>query len=120
MHDYAETEKFEMAAMLRDGIVVLEEFTENTLQKNAELKGKQEDVDIIAIHQGEIETDISIFMVRGGILLGNKDFHFPTIDITFDLEDEILGFLFQYYLTTNDSLPDTIILPFKKIEIRTL
>jgi len=114
MHDFADSENFERAALLRDGIEVLKEFTNYTQQKNAELKGKAEDVDIIATHQGDIETDISLFMVRKGILLGSKDFHFPTIDITNDLEDEILGFLFQYYSTTQDSLPDTIILPFKK------
>ena len=117
MHEAAERENFERAAMLRDGIEVLKVFVETSLQKNAELKGKEENVDIIATHQGDIETDVSLFMVRKGLLLGNKDFHFPTIDITNDLEDEILGFLFQYYSTTQDSLPDTIILPYKKSSI---
>ncbi|RLA60122.1 MAG: hypothetical protein DRQ89_13230 [Epsilonproteobacteria bacterium] len=114
MHTFAAEENFERAALVRDSIEILKVFAENSLQKNAELKGKQQDVDIIATHQGDIETDISIFMVRNGILLGNKDFHFPTIDITSDLEDEILGFLFQYYSTTGDTLPENIILPFKK------
>jgi len=117
MHVFAEEEKFEKAATIRDGMGVLKPFLEYSQQKNAELKGKQQDVDIIATHQGDIETDISIFMVRNGILLGNKDFHFPTVDITTELEDEILGFLFQYYSTTQDTLPEHIILPFKKTSL---
>ena len=47
-------------------------------------------------------------MVRNGILLGHKNFNFPIVDINDDIEEELRTFLFQYYSSTNDTLPELI------------
>ena len=112
----AAEEKFERAAIIRDYIVILQEFLDYANQKNAELDGSDENIDIFAYHRGDIEIDISIYMVRNGILLGHKNFHFPTIDLEEEgeLEDAILSYMYQYYSTTYDSFPDIIVSPFSK------
>ena len=114
MMAHAENEEFEQAAIIRDHINLLKDFSEKSLQENAELDGEEKNLDIIAYYVGEVEVEISIYMVRNGILLGHKNFHFPVIDSLDDIEDEVVNFIYQYYLTTFDSLPDWCVTNFKK------
>ena len=109
MHTCAEGEEFERAAIIRDHIEVLEEFLEFGKQENAELKGETGNIDILSFYPGEIEIDIALYLVRNGILLGHKNFHFPTIDVTEEIEEEVMGFMFQYYSSSHDSLPEVIV-----------
>ena len=105
----SEKEEFEYAAQVRDYVKVLKEFLEFSQQKNVELDSPTANIDILAFHPGEIEIDIAIYMVRNGILLGHKNFHFPTIECQDDLEEELIRFFFQYYSNSHDSFPDNII-----------
>lgn len=108
MHTAAENEEFEKAAQIRDDLNVLGEFANNFKQENAE-HADEKNLDIVAYYQGEIEIDISIYMMRNGVLLGHKNFNFSNLDVVETLEDLVLNFLFQYYSTTYDSLPQLIV-----------
>jgi len=104
----AENEEFEKAAIIRDNLVKLVEFANNFKQENAEHQDER-NLDIVAFYQGEIEVDLSIYMMRNGVLLGHKNFNFSNLDIIEGVEDLILNFLFQYYSSTYDSPPELVI-----------
>ena len=108
MHQAADGEEFEKAAQIRDSLEIISEFANNFKQFNAELSNDR-NIDIAAFYQGEIEVDLSIYMMRNGVLLGHKNFSFANLDIEEHLEDTVLNFLFQYYSNTYDSYPDLII-----------
>ena len=104
----AENEEFEKAALIRDNMNKLGEFANNFKQENAE-HSDEKNLDIVAFYQGENEVDISIYMMRNGVLLGHKNFNFSNLDIVEEVEDSVLNYLFQYYANTYDSLPQLII-----------
>lgn len=108
MLEASENEEFERAAGLRDNLTLLNHFIENFKQENAELFDDK-NLDIVAFYQGEDEVDISIYMMRNGLLLGHKNFSFSNLDLTEEVLDEVLNFLFQYYAETFDILPDLVI-----------
>lgn len=108
MHKAANDEEFEKAAQIRDAVGTLHEFANNFKQSNAELDSDR-NIDIVAFYHGEIEVDLSIYMMRNGILLGHKNFSFSNLDIEDSVEDSVLNYLFQYYSSTYDSLPQLII-----------
>lgn len=107
-------EHFEQAAMIRDAIVLIKEFMDQTHQKNAEFEQVDVNADIVSYHIGEIEVDLAIYSVRRSLLLGHKNFHFPLADIGEDIEDELIAILLQYYSQGTDTLPKSFILDFKK------
>jgi excinuclease ABC subunit C len=107
----SDNEEFELAAQIRDNLKILNEFRGNFNQENAEMDGEQ-NVDVIAFYQGEIEVDISIYMMRNGILLGHKNFNFSNLDIEENVNDQVMNFLFQYYANTFDSEPNLIVTHF--------
>ncbi len=104
----AENEEFEKAAQIRDNLTVLSEFANNFKQTNAELD-RDSNIDIVAYYQGEIEVDLSIYMMRNGVLLGHKNFSFSNLEIVDDIEETVNNFLFQYYSSTYDSLPQLVV-----------
>ena len=104
----AENEEFEKAVLIRDNLTKLKEFANNFKQENAE-HNDEKNLDIVAYYQGENEVDISIYMMRNGVLLGHKNFNFSNLDIVESVEDSVLNYLFQYYANTFDSLPQLII-----------
>lgn len=111
MLEASEAEEFERAASLRDNLSLLNNFITHFRQENAEMNDVK-NVDVVAYYQGEEEVDISIYMVRNGLLLGHKNFSFSNLDLTEEVEEEVLNFLFQYYAETYDLLPDVIITQF--------
>ena len=70
------------AAFLRDSVECLKSFLEYTREKTVEMEGilskGYKNIDLIAYFEGELELDISIYLLRNGILLGQKTFHFPS------------------------------------------
>jgi excinuclease ABC subunit C len=108
MHDLAENEKFEHAAMIRDYISELEKFTEVSYDQNVEFLDDK-NVDIVSYYQGDSEVDISLYMIRSGALLGHRNFHFSNSDLWDELEEEIIQFLLQYYSKKDELLPERII-----------
>jgi len=109
MSDFAQAEAFEHAAFIRDSLPVFEKFIMADKQANAELDGVHRDIDILAYHVGEIEVDISLYLVRNNLLLGSKTFHFPLADCQEEMEMELIRFALQYYAETHDSLPVVIV-----------
>ena len=116
MRDHAEKEEFEQALLLRDYREILRDFIRVSKQENAEIKERW-DVDVAAYYAGKIEVDIALYIVRKGILIGQKNFHFPTVDSREDLQEEVQACLLQYYQNTHDSLPQILITPFEKEKI---
>ncbi|TNF01641.1 MAG: excinuclease ABC subunit UvrC [Deltaproteobacteria bacterium] len=117
MHKAAEDELFEKAAMIRDNISILEEFLSGSVQKNVEFESGPGNIDVFGYHVGEFDIDMAIYMVRNGILLGHKNFNFPIVDINDEIEDELRTFLFQYYSSTNDTLPELLFIPENLAEV---
>lgn len=109
MTNAAEKEEFEYAAMIRDNIQLLNEFTQQSFAQNVELE-QDKSLDIMAYHIGEFELDISVYIMRGGILLGHKNFHFHKGDSSEESEDIFLNFVYQYYSQSVESLPDKVVL----------
>lgn len=101
-------EEFEKAGLIRDNLKILSAFANHFKQENAE-HGDDKNMDIIAFYQGEKEVDISIYMMRNGVLLGHKNFNFLNLDIAESVEDSVLNYLFQYYSSTHDSFPELIV-----------
>lgn len=114
MHALAENEEFEHAAMIRDNLEVLKKFLDFSKQENAEIHGKHKNIDIIAYHIGEIEVDLAVYLIRNGLLLGHKNFHFPVVDCSEDFESEVINFFFQYYSSGGEALPDVIATTFSR------
>lgn len=107
---FSEEEKFEKAAMLRDWIGELNRFSSESLSQSSEFSQDDYNIDIISSHKGAIELDLSIYMVRGGILIGHKNFHFPIVDCIGEEAEEVSLYLLSYYTSTYESLPDKIVL----------
>lgn len=114
MHSLAESEEFEHAAMIRDNLDVLKKFLEFSRQENAEIEGVDKNIDIVAYHVGDIEVDLAVYLIRNGLLLGHKNFHFPVVDCSEEIESEVINFFFQYYSSGSEALPDVISTTFSK------
>ena len=111
----AANEEFEHAALIRDNFNILKDFAGNFNQENVELN-IEKNMDVIAFYQGEVEVDISLYMMRNGLLLGHKNFHFANADIDESASAQVLNYLFQYYSSTHDSYPDVIVTHFSAEE----
>ena len=109
MHAASDEEAFERAAIIRDATTRLQQFV-HFQQENAEIHQGVRDADYIAYHAGELEVDISIYILRHGVILGHKNFHFPVVDAIDELNQVLLSYLLQYYCTTQESLPQKLIL----------
>jgi excinuclease ABC subunit C len=105
----ADAEEFEMAGLLRDYIKELQEFLDKSLSQHVENLGVK-DVDVWGIHIGEIEVDLSLYQVRSGNLLGQKNFHFNLTEIIGVLQDELVQAIFQYYCDLDESLPEELVI----------
>jgi len=91
MHQQAELEQYEKAAELRDKIFALEKTLEKQLSVSTDLK----DRDVIALVTSSDHAMIAMLYVRGGFLLGKRQFVFEKI---LAAERDILaGFLRQFY-----------------------
>lgn len=111
MHEAADIELFEKAGMIRDNITVLNDFLNVSIQENVEFEKGPKNIDVFGFHIGEFDIDMAIYMVRNGILLGHKNFNFPIVDLNDEINLELETFLFQYYSSTQDTLPDVIFVP---------
>ena len=75
MLSYAETEEFEMAGVIRDHIQLLDEFLSKSFDQKVESMSEK-NIDVWSYWNGNEEVDISLYMIRSGLLLGQKNFHF--------------------------------------------
>lgn len=105
----SENEFFEQAASIRDSIEVLSEFIRrHSLAVNKE-SALPESMDVISVYDDGVESDISITIIRNGIILGQKSFYFFSEDFGLEHEDGFLNFCFQYYGDSVEDLPKKLL-----------
>ena len=110
MEEYAENEQFERAAIVRDHLDVLNAFLQQSYDQHVESLKDENDVDVWAAYQGAEEFDFSLYMIRGGMLIGQKNFNFLVSDLAEDLGEEMRVFLLQYYADPEQIAPPLVIL----------
>ena len=98
MNKAAEREEFEDAARLRDRIAKIEKTLER--QRITQINGI--DQDVIGLARSGSSVDLQILFVRGGLLIGRKDFYWNDVE---DLPDRelIRATIEQFY--NKDMLP---------------
>lgn len=114
MHALAETEQFEQAAMLRDYIVMLEDFLTKSFEQNVEFIQNDKDMDVWSYWNGDEEVDMSVYMFRKGMLLGQKNFNFVKGEMIEELEEELLQKVVQYYGDTDEVIPEMLVMDFEE------
>lgn len=104
MEEAAEAMKFEQAAFYRDQLSMLREV--QAKQAVYTVKGE---ADIIAIASQAGITCVHVMNVRGGRMLGGKNY-FPDVDSKDDIAENLSQFISSFYFQVSDDLPDEIIL----------
>ncbi|MDD2320767.1 MAG: excinuclease ABC subunit UvrC [Geobacteraceae bacterium] len=102
MSDAAQAEKYEEAARLRDLIRAIEVTVEK--QKMVTEKG---DFDVLGYARQEQQLTVALLFIRGGSLIGNRNFTFPW---EMDDAEGISSFLNEYY-SRDEYIPTEILLP---------
>ncbi len=120
MEAHAEAEEFERAAQVRDHLGLLETFLSESYEQHVESLKDERDVDIWAAHAGADEFDFSLYLIRGGLLIGQKNFHFPIGDLSQEIAEELRVFLLQYYTVEEQPLPGLVIVDCEDAEASTL
>lgn len=115
---YAETEEFEMAGVIRDHVMLLEEFLQKSYDQKVESIHEEKNIDVWSYWNGNEEVDISLYMIRSGLLLGQKNFHFVKGEFIEELADEILQKVMQYYSDPEELNPDIVVVDFEEEEIK--
>ena len=91
MKKYAEEEKYEDAARVRDQIKAVEK----TIETQNVVSTRREDQDIIGVARKNGISQVVIFFSRKGVITGTRDFRFENRDVS---PSEIIeAFLKQYY-----------------------
>ncbi|MES2527775.1 MAG: excinuclease ABC subunit UvrC [Bdellovibrionota bacterium] len=114
MSAYAENEEYEMAGIIRDNVQLLDEFLSKSHDQKVENLQSDKNIDVWSYWNGKDEVDISIYMIRAGLLLGQKNFNFVKSELIEELEDEILQKIVQYYSDPEEMNPDILVLDFEE------
>ena len=96
---------FEAAARLRDQIAKIE----RALERQRVTSNQMEDQDIVALaREGEV-ADLQILFIRGGMMVGRKDFFFENVGET--LDEELYATFLQQFYNKEGIIPREILLP---------
>ncbi len=101
---------FEEAARLRDTIVKIE----RTLEKQRVTSTDLVDQDVLALARQKDVADLQIMFVRGGMLIGRKDFFLEGVGELPD--EEVYASLIQQIYSKEGVIPPEILLPIKLAE----
>ena len=104
MEGAAETLDFEKAVLYRDQLSMLRE-----VQARQAVYTVQGEADVIAIASQAGMTCVNVLTVRGGRVLGGKNY-FPDVDSSESLADNLSAFITSFYFQVTDDLPAEIIL----------
>ncbi|WP_286707857.1 excinuclease ABC subunit UvrC [Psychrobacter sp. UBA2514] len=104
MEGAAETLDFEKAVLYRDQLSMLRE-----VQARQAVYTVQGEADVIAIASQAGMTCVNVLTVRGGRVLGGKNY-FPDVDSSEPLADNLSDFITSFYFQVTDDLPAEIIL----------
>ncbi len=95
MQQASDAENFELAANLRDDVAALEK----VLEKTTVVLSDQTDADLIGLARDELSAAVSIFIVRGGRIRGNRSM---VVDLELDRNNsELIEYLIQELYTPN-------------------
>ncbi len=118
MMSYAEAEEFEMAGLIRDNIQQLEDFHAKSFDQKVESLQSDKNVDVWSYWNGPDEVDMSIYMIRSGVLLGQKNFNFVKGELMEELEEELLQKILQYYSDPEEINPEIVVLDFEEKKLK--
>ena len=109
MKEAAKEERFEAAAKWRDSISATKVIWKKQVVVSPHLDLDQ---DVIAHHGDHRGTLIETLHIRGGRVIGNRQYFFPKLDTSAESEDHrewLTSFINQYY--NENIIPDEIIIP---------
>ena len=110
MFQASESENFELAAQYRDNVEALE----RVLEKSTVVLSDQTDADLIGLARDELSAAISLFVIRGGRIRGNRSM---VVDLELDRpDDELIEYLLnELYAPSGETeapeVPKTIYVP---------
>ena len=104
MEGAAEALDFEKAVLYRDQLSMLRE-----VQARQAVYTVQGEADVIAIASQAGMTCVNVLTVRGGRVLGGKNY-FPDVDSSEPLSENLSAFITSFYFQVTDDLPAEIIL----------
>lgn len=110
MMNLAEQEEFEMAGIIRDYILLLEDFLNKNVEQKVESLKDEKNIDIWSFWVGDEEVDISLYMIRSGLLLGHKNFHFIKDELIEEINDEMIRKILQYYSDSDEPAPEMVVI----------
>lgn len=117
MSTYSENEEFEMAAIIRDHVSLLEDFLQKSYDQKVESLHTDKNIDVWSYWNGSEEVDMTVYMIRSGLLLGHKNFNFVKGEVIEEIDQEILSKIVQYYADPEELTPEMVILDFENEEI---
>ncbi len=120
MLQYAENEEFELAAMMRDYTLILDEFLQKSFDQKVESLHSEKNIDVWSFWNGTEEVDMSVYLIRSGMLLGQKNFHFVKSELIEEMDQEILSKVVQYYADADEVNPEIVVLDFSDEELESL
>ena len=103
MSNYAETEQFERALVVRDRLKMIETIKE----KKITALNRLITADVIAVADDGIYSSITIMMIRSGRTTGIKTFSAETLSD--DISEKISEFINTYY-SSNKEVPDEVLI----------
>ena len=106
MIEYADDEKYELAAKCRDTIEALERLS----QKQKVVASPGAEYDIIGLHTDDVSSAICVFYIRDGALIDRSEYAFGA-DSILD-EENISAFICEHY-RVREYIPREILLSFK-------
>ncbi len=105
MERAAEREEFEEAARLRDRLFNVE----RTLEKQRITQVSTTDQDVIGLARQGTAADLQLLFVRGGLLIGRKDFFWPQSADSSD--EELVGSAIEQFYNKEGQPPKELLLP---------
>ncbi len=119
MEQAASEEQFEQAAIFRDALSVLKEFSTFYQEYQQSLIDNFSSVDIVGFYIGPQEIDCSIQLIRHGKLLANQHYNFLHSDLESHAA-QLLSFLIQYYQNFPAELPANLLVDLPRNELQQL
>ncbi len=104
MGDAAEALRFEEAARLRDQIARIDK----VLERQRITSTRLEDQDVVALVREGDAADVQVLFVRGGMLIGRKDFYFERAEPD---DAALLTAVLQQFYDRETVVPPEIVLP---------
>jgi len=105
MNAAAEREDFEEAARIRDRIFKIE----RTLERQRVAQTEIVDQDVVGLARHGAAADIQMLFVRGGLLVGRKDFHWGNVQDTPD--EELVRSVIEQFYNKEVLPPKQVLLP---------